>query len=185
MPSLLSIPNFLAPAAAQYETFPRAGSPNTAVTTARTSQILYLSAIWLPVGASVSTINYLIGSTGTTTATHWWFGLYDNTRNQLAVTADQLTATITASAVTSLAVASVSAGPATTFITTYTGPHYIGKMVAASVMPTSFTDVVSLTLAQLPPILGGSSDAVQTTPPAFPHQATGVSASSNRDYGYV
>jgi hypothetical protein len=185
MPDLRSLPGFLLPAAAQCETFPRGACPSSAVTTVRTSGVLYLTALWLPAGLVVSSLNFLTGSTGCAAPTNWWHGLYDNNRNQLAVSADQLTAVITASVIASLAVAQVAAGAAASFTATYSGIHYLGKMVKAASMPTAFTGVSSLTLGQLPPILTGASDVTQTAPPAFPHTATGLSAISTPDYGYV
>lgn len=176
----------LKPAAAQYETFPRNYSSVAAAgVTTLTSEKLYLTAIWLPAQTVVSNIAFVMGSTGSTTTSNWWYALYDNNRNQLAITADQTSASVTANVPVPKPIATTAVGAATSFTTTYTGMHYIGLLFNASGMPAPLAAPTTSTLLQLAPILCGSSDTLQTTPPGFPHQATALTAISDVFYGYV
>lgn len=148
---------------------------NNALSTASTiaSAQLQLSAIYLAVGTVVNNINVPWGSTGSTTASHWWFGLYSSAYVQLAVTADQLTATITADTLSSLAIANVASGAATTFTTTYSGLYYLGFVVVATIVPTLNGKAAGGTTVEgLAPVLYGASDTGAGAPPAFPHTAT-------------
>lgn len=165
--------NYTAPTGG-IENFPRVAAGTNGTPGSGT---LYLCAIGLPTAYSVGHISFTSSGAGAT-LTHWWFGLYDNNLNQLAVTADQLSAAWAASTEQKLAVATTAAGAATTFTTTYTGLYYLGIMVAASTRPSlmaagMLSNVGGLVAA---PILAGPSDSAQTTPPAFPHQAGAVSA---------
>lgn len=155
-------------AAGLYESFPRwniSGAINPA------SGTLWLGAIVLPAGLTIGHITCL-SLASTTVPTHYWFGLYDNNRVQLAVTADQNSTAWSGPAYKTLAIATIASGASTTFTTTYTGLHYVGLMMAAN-SPGSFMCYANG--SQFPagsaPALGGSSDTAQTTPPAFPHTA--------------
>jgi len=165
------------------ETTPRAGMLNTGLLLV--TQTLYLAAVALPAGAVVGHLQFA-GAAGMTTPSHWWFGLYDNLLNQLAVTADQTTTAWGATAYQSLAIATVASGAAASFTTTYTGLYYIGIMTEAATPPTLISggNASSASIAQTP-VLAGTSDTGQTTPPAFPHQATALTPISNVIYGAV
>jgi hypothetical protein len=142
---------------------------------------LRLTAVYLASGTVVNNLNVMIGSTGATAPTHFWMGLYDNNRNQLATTADQGTAAIAANTLYSLPVAITAAGSATSFTTTYSGLHYVGVLVIATttlplqVGPTS--SIAGEYAIILPPILSGTSDTATGSAPAFPHQAAALSGS--------
>jgi hypothetical protein len=138
------------------ETAPRLLVTNS--TMALTSGTLYLAEVWLQAGIPVTNWNWVPGTTGSTTATHWWGCVLDSARVLRAVTADQLTATITASSVETVALASSYTPPTS-------GVYYWGLLVAATSMPTSAaTSSVpggSIMIA-LPP--AGTSTTGLTTP---------------------
>ncbi len=163
--------DYLAPAGMPYQSVPR-GNHASAVTT-MTSGALWLVAVGIPGGVSIGNIQFLSNSTAAATPTHWWFGLYDQNRVQLATTADQLTAAWAASAIKKLAVANTAAGAATSYRTTYSGLYYLGFMMTATTMPTMTSTTALAALQAAPPILGGIGSGSQTTPPAFPF-TTGV-----------
>lgn len=150
---------------------------------------LYLVAIALPNGFTVSNITFE-SANATTTPTHYWFGLYNSSRVQLAVTADQLTTAWGANVQKTLAIATIASGASSTFTTTYEGLHYLGVMVTAGTPPTlSGTTFVTGTgiagLAQWTgPTLCGSSNTSQTTPPAFPFTANALTRALGL-YGFV
>jgi len=183
VPQILVPQNVLRPTGADYETFPRQGTITQPA--AITVGVLWLHGINLPAGLSVGHICWDANTTGAGTPTHWWFGLYDLNRVQLAVTADQTTTAWAASAVKNLAVATTAAGAATSFRTTYTGLHYLGVMVAATTTPTLNGGGITVGVyGQAPVMWGGTSDTAQTTPPAFPHTVTTHTASSATVYAW-
>lgn len=164
-----------------WETISRVGGGGGGV--AQATGVLNLYAIWLPKGFSVG--HFTINSSGTPagTPTNWWMALYDNNRVQLAITADQTTTAFGTYTTKTLAVATTAAGAASSFVTTYSGLHYVGFMMKAATLPTitSGYNVVSSTVGGAP-LLMGTSDTGQTTPPAFPHTATTIASTSSGMY---
>ncbi len=166
------------------ETVSRAGQMNGTYGTG-TSGTLSLFGIFLPSGVTVGHLAFCTATAGITGPTHWWFGLYDSSLAQLAVTADQGSTAWTNNSFQSLAIATIASGASSTFTTTYTGLHFIGVMVAYSgSAPNLFSVQHNNTpiLAQSP-VIAGTSDTGQTTPPAFPHTATALTAVSFIPYG--
>lgn len=146
----------------RYETTSRlrAGTANTP-----TSGSLYLVPLWLPKGWTVSNLAFVSGGTAMATPTNWWFTLHDNTKKALARTADQTTTAWAANTVKSVAIAQTTAGSATSYVTTYTGLHYIGVMIKASTVPSLVSEgSVADILASVSPGFGGT-DAGLSTPP--------------------
>lgn len=175
---------YLRPSAAVFETAPRFAVTNAAFP--MSVGILYLSAIALPAGFTVGHIAFLTGSAGVTGPNHWWFGLYDSSFVQLAVTADQTSTPWTSNTLKSLAIATIASGASSTFTTTYRGLHYVGVMVAAGGGPNMVATTTGTVGGLMAPIISGQSDTAQTTPPAFPHTATAIGANfTNAPYGYV
>jgi hypothetical protein len=144
------------------------------------NQTLTLTAVPLPAGVAVGHIAWTSGGTGVTGPVHWWYGLYDNNRNQLAVTADQTTTAFGSNTYMPLAIATTAAGSASSFVTTYTGLYYAGIMVDASSSPCNVLAYAHNNTAVMiqAPVLWGTSDTSQTTPPSFPHQATSLTTST-------
>lgn len=180
------IPSAFKPAAAQMETFPR--HHTTGVGATLVSGTLYLTGIYLPAATVVSAISYVSAATAAITPTNWWFGLYNSSLLQLALTADQTTSAIAANALLSKNIATIASGASGTFTTTYSGLHYVGIMVVAATMPTMQAVSLTNTLIGLSPRLWGTSDTGQTTPPAFPRTVAalaGVGASATPHYAYV
>jgi hypothetical protein len=170
------------PANAIAETFPRAA---TGTPINLTSGVLQMSGIWLASGTTVGHIAFAFH--GSETNNHWWFGLWDQSRAQLAVTADQLSAS-NGDPFTSLAVATTAAGAATSFTTTYTGLHYLGVVFQGSsplVVMCPALQLTGISALQTPPILGGASTTGLTTPPTFPSTAAAIGPNLGLPYGWV
>lgn len=183
------ITNPLAPSGAIMETFPRQAS-NTPAAVAKTSGTLYLSAIGLPVRTTLGHITYPSAlSGGATSPTNWWFALYDNSFNLLAITADQTTTAWSGNTSVTLAIATIASGASSTFTTTYTGLHYVGIMMAAAtpVMTVRGSGNVQNGIHQIAPYLGGPSDTGLTAPSTFPHTATSITGGNATppDYAWV
>ena len=174
---------YLAPTGAAYETFPRNGFGNANINQA--TGVLWLAAVALPVGLSVGHICFTSGTTLAGTPTHWWFGLYNSSRVQLATTADQTTTAWAATTAKNLAVATIASGASSTFVTTYTGLHYVGFMMTATT-PCNLAGatLIAGVYAQTPRIVG-NSDTAQTTPPAFAHTAAALTAQGGLPYAWV
>lgn len=170
--------HYLRPSIATYETVSRAQQLNTNFATVTGN--LYLCAIALPAGLVINNISHFSSSVAAVTPTHWWFGLYDSGRVQLALTADQLTGAWAANTAKTLPIASTATGAASSFTTTYEGLYYLGFMMTAATM----VNLVSLAMlgaaAALTPLMLGVSDTSQTTPPAFPRTATAIGSTVNQ-----
>jgi hypothetical protein len=166
------------------ESYPRGFTTSNSVPSAGATGAtgtLRMTAVYLATGTVVNNLNVLIGGTGATAPTHFWMGLYDYNRNQLAVTADQTTAAISANTLYSLAIATTAAGSASSFTTTYSGMHYVGVMVIATTTLPTFCGPTSSVSGEyaiiIPPILSGTSDTATGGPPAFSHTAAALSGS--------
>lgn len=170
---------YLKPAAALFETLPRDHIVPTSLT-ASVSGTLRMTAIALPAGVTVSSISFSTGSTGVTAPTNQWYGIFDDTRTLLGVTADG-----TNEAWNSVTVRTRSL--VTPYVTTRTGLYYLGILVVASTPPTLWGVNFTINALQLPaPILGGNSTTGMTTPPALGFVADAFGgATPNRAYAYV
>lgn len=175
--------NYLAPTGASFETYQRQGLSLAADTL--TSGTLLLVGIQLPAGNSVGRICFTSNTTAAGTPVNWWFGLYDSSRVQLAITADQTTTAWAASTSKNLVVATTAAGAASSFVTTYAGLHYLGVMVKATTTPTLAGGTVTTGASGQAPIISGMSDTVQTTPPAFPRTVTALTVAPAYPYAWV
>lgn len=166
------------------ETVPR--SMVTSVTTAKaTSGTLVMSAISLPVNATISNFNFMPGTTGDAGPTNQWMALYDSGRNLLAISADGTSTAITASTAVTYAVATTAAGSATSFTTTYSGLYYVGLLIATTNSPTFTTLTTFATTNSLVPILGGTSTASLTSPSTFPTTAGTITGTAARQYFWL
>jgi len=174
---------YLAPSGAAFETFPR--TTYAGGTATPSTGVLILAAIALPAGLSVGHIAFHSGSVAAVTPTHWWFGLYNSSRVQLATTADQTTTAWAVSTGKSLAVATIASGAATSFTTTYAGLHYLGFMMAAATMVNLAGTTINTGIVTLAPILYGSSTTALTTPPAFAFTGGAITPAGNLAYAYA
>lgn len=149
-------PSGSAPTGAIAETIPRwacGSSTNTFV-----SGTLYLQAIWLQAGQTVSSITFMSGGTAATTPTHWWFALVDKNYVLRGHTADQTTGAFAANTAFTKALV-------TPYVATYTGLHYVGIMMTATGMPTLTEAGINMINASVAsPSAGGQSTAGLTTP---------------------
>jgi hypothetical protein len=166
------------------ETIPRNATGN--ITTVSTGNgTLYLAACYLAAGTLVSRLGWL-SQNAAVAPLHQWLGLYDLNRNQLAMTADQGSAAIANTTQYSYPIATIAAGAATSFTTNYTGLYYLGILLnATTTNATCAGQASTAAFAAMPPILSGSSDTVQTTVPAFPHQATTITPAASLPYLYA
>jgi len=144
------------------------GSNNSSVLT---SGRLHLVAIPLSKGDVVTSISFQSATTAANGPTNQWFGLFDQDRAALKLTADDTTTAWASNTTKTLNLTS-------THTCTYTGLHYAGIMVAASVaVPTlrGFTVIGSgsgLTAIRV----SRNCDTGLTTPPGLPFTASvGVS----------
>ena len=168
----------------QGETFNR-GQITTSTLAKATSGTLVLQAISLPVNCLVTNFNILFGTTGDAGPANQWMGLYDSQRNLLAISADGTTTAVTASTVATYPVATVAAGSATSFTTTYSGLYYIGFLLVTTNAPTFCAQTGSIIANALPPILAGTSTASLTSPSTFPTQAGTITGTAARLYMYL
>lgn len=169
--------SMLRPSGAIGETFLRenaAGSNATALG----SGTLFLVAIGLLEGLTITSITFLSGSAAAVTPTNQWFGLFDSSRVALRLTGDDTT---TAWAVNTAKTLNLTS----TFTTTYTGLHYLGIMVAATTVPNQICIASSSILNGLAPIIAQFSDAALTAPIAEAVAVSSGAARAQVPYGYV
>lgn len=170
----------LAPTGALGETFRRSQS-HAIDTNLLASRRLHFCAVYLPTGTLCTNITFVAGSTGAGTPTNQWFGLWDSSRVQLRLTADDTSTVWAADTAKTLALSS-------TFTTTYSGLHYVSVMVKATTPPflicASWRNSVVTGLA---PIIAGvdATNTSQDTPGNAPATAAALTASSAFPYAYI
>lgn len=159
----------------------------TATEAAITLGTMTLYPVVMAAGAPVGHIVFISGTTGFSTPTNWWFVLCDNNRNLLAVTANQTTTAWAASTLKSLAIATISSGAASNFVTTYTGTYYVGLTGTGTTAPTlqGWTPAATTLLTQATAgVIGGKSSTTGlTTPSGFPTQYGAITNSAFYVYG--
>lgn len=130
MDFLGDVPSFsyITPAIAKAETLPR-WSSITNLGSALISGTQSFQAVWLTEGTLCTSVYFAAHTTPGAALTNQWASLYDQHRNKLVVTADDLTTGWSAFTGKNFTFTAP-------FRTTYTGIHYIGLMVAASTVPT-------------------------------------------------
>jgi hypothetical protein len=166
----------LSPTGALFEnmsrTVPMAGS-------ATASGTLRMTSIWLPAGLTVTNIVIVNGATAEAGGSNAWAALFDSSRNLLRQSTSETGAgAIAASVIHTFALSS-------TFVTTYSGLHYVGVNVVASTMPSIFAvTVLVATYTGLAPILCGNTTDTGLTGTA-PNPAGAITAATTMMYCYV
>lgn len=178
----LTIAQGIPPTGVTYQNFDR-NLPNTVATGATlTSGTMKLVAIMLPAGITITSIAFCSGTTALTTsgtAPHAWAALYSSAPTTgtplLRQSTDDTAATWAANSIKQFTLSS-------TFVTTYTGLHYCGLMVACGstgTMPTMMTIADTSSILQgLAPILTANSSTGQTT--TAPNPAGALTATTNK-----
>lgn len=166
----------LAPAGALAETFPRAGGPTTNIAVPGVSGRLFMTAIHLQAGMTVSSITYTSVTTAAVAPTAQWFALYNSSRVLLRQTADD---TSTAWGATTVKTLSLT----TPFTTTYTGLHYVAINVTAGTVPSLLGASVTSTGLGIAPVLSGASTTGLTD--TAPATADAITAAGLIPYAYV
>jgi len=169
---------YLAPSGASGETFPR--SQAAAYTSAFTSGQTYVSAIALPANIIVNNLAVMIGNTGFSTVSHGWMAILDSSLTVRAVTADQTGSFGSAYSVLKLAVGA-------SYTTTYGGLYYVMVCVTATTMGNISIGNVPLSAPNgTTPVLAGTSNTSQTTPPSTGTTMNSISPSGSwRFYGFT
>jgi hypothetical protein len=137
------------------------------------------AVVHLFAGQVIGHLAWCVGTTGATTPTNQWLGLFDSTGHMVAQTADQLTAAQTASTLYSIAIAQIASGASATYTVPTTGDYYIGIFTTATGLPNAAgmagppnNGLITANNGVLGLSLGGTEGTVRTTPPAFPTQVT-------------
>ena len=139
---------------------------------------LSLQAIWLPAGTNINSISFWSATTALATGTNQLFGLYDLNLNLLRSSVNDTSTAWAANSRKTLALTS-------SFVTTYTGIHYLGIMVAATTVPTLKGNTAK-TGGQLnagAPSMGGTSNTGLTT--ALPDTANAPGTVTTSFWGCV
>lgn len=139
-----------------------------------TSGRLALVGIWLPEDTEVTSISFLSGTTAAGTPTNQWFGLFDDERNALRLTADDTTTAWSSLTLKTLALTS-------SYTTTYSGLHFLGVMVAASTVPS--LRAVAIGSGITPQAFNTNTGL--TTPPSLPYQPATTAALASAPYARV
>lgn len=137
-----------------------------------TSGTMVMQAIWLPAGLVVNNLHCMSGTTASATQTNRWMALYDQNRNLIQQTTNQLTTVLAANTL-------YTAALSPTYTTTYAGIFYIGIMTAATT-PNSLigaTAAGNAAIRNQTPILTGTSTTGLTT--TAPNPAAAITATVN------
>lgn len=163
------------PTGAIAQTFSRAGA-TMANGSLLTSGRLHLTAINIPIGRTITTASFMSAVTALSGGTNQWFALFNSSRVLLRQTADD---TSTAWAGSTLKTLTLT----TPYVTTYSGLHYLGIMVAAATPPTiQSISSLSPTLG-VAPIVNGFADTGLTT--TAPSTATALTATGTYPWAFV
>ncbi len=146
-----------------------------------------LDAKWVKFGGASQTWDHFWQGTATAaiagliavgSATLGFAGLFDSSRNQLAVTSNDTTTAWAANTVKTLLVT-------TPYTVTTSGLYYVGIMVAATTVPT-LKGPAALTATQVhgaAPIINGNSSSGLTT--SLPNPAAAITVSTTQVWGAV
>lgn len=172
------------PTGAFAQTFDRrAATLNNAISLNGSGQ-LQLVGIDLISGEVVTDITFFAGGTAMAGGSHMWFSLVDISRNVLAKTADDTSATWAAS--TSSAPNGKTLPLSSPFTATYTGLHYVGIVVVATTLPTLLgSSDTNAHAAMIPPIITGASTTGLTDPASLGATAATLANTSRKPYAYV
>lgn len=170
----------LPPTGVTFETFSRYTGIINAV--APTSGTLRLAAIWLPAGFTVTSISHYSGTTALSlgTSPHYWVALYDSARALLRQSTDD-TAAVWASGTMKTTNLSSS------YVTTYSGLHYIGVLQAMTGGTLASYAGIGTTLATIgnqAPALSGNSSSSGLGATA-PDPAGAIASATNFHWGGV
>jgi hypothetical protein len=130
-----------------------------------TSGSLYLAAIVLKAGVTYSALN-VRAVTGWTSVTHSWAGIYDSSEVVLAISADDTTATVSATTTKTWTLGSA-------YTPSITGFFYVGIMAVGTGISVLGKSLGSAQISTLAPITLGVADSGLTTP-----QSVGATASA-------
>lgn len=167
----------MAPAGAVAESFPRGWASPVTGTAILTSQTLTLVAVPVYPGDKVSSLAAWSGSTAMSGPVNWWFAFFDQSLNQVAVSADQLTAGWAANAKKTLAMTAA-------WSASLPALHYAGILVNAATPP-SVEAAVQENTGSASPVLNGTSTAALTTPATCPATAAALAYVAGRPYVLV
>jgi hypothetical protein len=155
------------------ETMDRNMCPEVNSTIPTASGTLWLQAIWLTAGQTVSNISIHSATTAASGPTHWMFGLYSGARALLATSTDQ---TSTAWAATTLKTLAMT----TPYLVPSSGLYYIGFFMAVSTTLVTCKGGTAKTGGQLagqtPILQGATTDTGLTT--ALPSNAGSITVST-------
>ncbi len=127
---------------------------------------LGMQAIALEAGTTITNVVWMSATTAATPTNHW-FGLFDNSRVCLRLTADATTGAWGANTAKSLALT-------TPYVTTYSGLHYLGVMVNGTVPTLMGLTPSNSAAVAVPPIVSGFSNTGLTSPPGLPFTANAL-----------
>lgn len=176
----------LKPTAAKFETFPRSAGNSATSQSALSTERLSMVAIWLPAGTPIGHLSFVSGSTPASEPKNWWFALFNEAREMLAITADQTTAAWAGSTLKELAISETAKGLETTFTTTYSGIYYMGVVMKATVVPTlEGVSPGGTAIGGLAPIICGTSSTGLSVPKTFPYTAGTINFANAMLYAYV
>jgi hypothetical protein len=168
---------FTKPSGALRETFNRAGSA-CANLGALASGTVFMSAVELHEGDTVTSITFMSATTAGSNMTHQWFGLYDTALNRLAQSADDTSTAWAANSPKTL-------NMGTPYPVTASGMYYIAILVTQSGGAVPSVAGLNAGVANftwgLAPILTGTSSTAQTT---LPNPAGAVTVTANRLWAY-
>lgn len=142
-----------------------------------------IAAIRLVQGQVVGNAGFVTSTTAGVTMTHWWVALLDSSYIVRAVSADQTSGAIGASAWFTLPFAAA-------YTAATTGVYFIGVMIAASTVPTlcgataPLAAMITGTGAPAP-LIGGVSSTSQTTAPAVGTALIAPTAAAVTPYLFV
>ena len=169
----------LAPSTAVGQSFSRYNIASAAEASPGSGDI-FMTAVTIPGSTQINAVNFITGSTAAVTPTHQWGGIASSAYSVLGVSVDGTSTAIGAAAPLTFTLG-------TQYVTPQGPPalYIVFGMVVAGTMPTFEGATTVAEAMTVPPILNGTSNTGQTTPPALATVLTTPTPSTAAIYAYV
>lgn len=169
--------SYLGPTGSIGQSFDRRIGGNAELTI--TGATLYLLAVYLPLGQTITSLSFISGGTALSIGTNQWFGIFSSARVPLRFTSDDTSTAWGTNAVKTLSLT-------TTYTTVTQGLHYMGVCVKATTPPKLRGCLQSggAEINQLAPIMFGASSGTLTDPASCPNPAGAISQGLIMPYCY-
>lgn len=142
---------------------------------------IFMTAVMIPGSTLINAVNFITGSTAAVAPTHQWGGLVNAAYKVVGISADGTSAAIGANAALPFTLGAqyvTPQGPPALYLA-------FGMIAVTTTMPTFEGATTVAEAMTVPPILNGTANTGETTPPALGTVLTTPTPSATAIYAYV